>query len=154
MNIKTYLNHQMTEDRRAFVVHYPAKSGKTQFALQVSRVYPIIHYLDLQKLFLESPDLPPIADCDPITLGKILLRLKANPPVILVDNMDFLFNTWEKEQKLEFLGWLNRTLRSPAMTEKTLMVILQDDPVLTSFSFDKNIHGEERLLTLDRFDAA
>lgn len=154
MNIKIYLDHQMAEDRRAFVIHYPAKNGKTQFAIRISTSHPNIYYRDLQKYFLEKPDLPTISDCDPTFMKNMLLKIKVQQPIILVDNVDFLLNTWDKDEKKELFGWLNRTLRSPAMTEKTFGIILQDDPVLSSYSFDKNNYGEERSLPLNFFDAA
>jgi hypothetical protein len=153
VNIKTYLNHQMAEDRRAFVIHHPAKSGKTRFAHRICELRSDVHYLDLQKYFLENENVPPVSDCDPDTIKKLLLQLKVSQPIIIVDNPDFLFNTWDQEEKLNFLSWLNRTLRSPAMTEKTFVVILQDDPALSSITFDKNFHREERLLPLNHFDS-
>ena len=153
MNFNTYLNHQMAEDRRAFLVHFSAKSGKTQFARRISQVRSDVYYLDLQSYFLENADLPPTGDCDVDTLKKLLLGLKVTQPVIVVDNPDFLFNTWDRSQKNEFLQWINKALRSPAHTQKTFAFFFQDDPVILSATFDKNAQHEPRILSLNSFDS-
>jgi hypothetical protein len=153
MNFNTYLGHQMAEDRRAFVVHFPARSGKTQYAQRISQLRRDIYYLDLQAYFLEHHELPPIVDCDVEVLKKLLLGLKVSQSVILVDNPDFLFNTWDKGEKNEFLRWVNRALRSPTHTQKTFVFFFQDDPDFLSLSFDANTHREPRLLPLNSFDA-
>jgi hypothetical protein len=143
----------MAEDRRAFIVHFPAIGGKTQFARRVCQLRADTYYLDLQANFLENHQLPPIADCDPTLLKKLLLGLKVPAPVVLVDNPDFLFNTWDTGQKSEFLNMVNRALRSPSITPKTFVFFFQDDSAILSARFEPNIHGEARILPLDFFDA-
>ena len=153
MNFNTYLSHQMAEDRRAFVVHFPARSGKTQYTQRVSQLRNDVYYIDLQTYFLEKKDLPPIEDCDVEVVKNLLLDLKVSQPVIIVDNPDFLFNTWGRNEKSEFLKWVNRALRSPTHTQKTFVFFFQDDPEFLSLSFDVNTHQEPRLLPLNFFDA-
>lgn len=142
----------MTEDRRAFIVHFPAKSGKTQFARRICQVRSDTYYLDLQAYFLEHPELPPIGDWDFEMLRKFLLGFNVLQSIIVVDNPDFLFNTWDREQKKEFLNWINRGLRSPNPTQKTFTFFLQDDPDILSANFDLNVHHEPRLLALNFFE--
>jgi len=55
MNFHDYLNRQKTEDRRAFIVHNPARSGKTQFAREIANTRPDVFYLDLQQYFIDHP---------------------------------------------------------------------------------------------------
>ena len=153
MNFNAYLNHQMAEDRRAFVVHFPARSGKTQFARRIRQVRSDAHYLDLQAYFLENTELPSIGDCDADFLKKMLLGIKVARPVIIVDNSDFLFNTWDRKQKTDFFSWLNRALRSPNPTPKTFVFFIQDDSDILFVSFDTNTHREPRILPLNSFDS-
>jgi hypothetical protein len=143
----------MAEDRRAFVVHFPAKSGKTQFARRVSQVREDVYYLDLQSYFLEHTELTPIGDFDVEVFKKLLLGLTVNQPVIIVDNPDFLLNTWDKAQKNEFLKWLGQGLRSPNPTQKSFAFFMQDDPVLLSISVKENTYHEPRLFSLDVLDS-
>ena len=58
INFFKYLDQQSSEDKRAFIVHYPAKSGKTSFAKRAAMQRADIFYLDLQETFLKQPDLP------------------------------------------------------------------------------------------------
>ena len=90
MNFHYYLNHQKTEDRRAFIVHYPARSGKTQFAHQVAKTRPDVYYLDLQQYFVDHPQ--PSHQYSFSELKNLLLNVDADESVVLVDNPDFLFN--------------------------------------------------------------
>lgn len=152
MRFTDYLNHQRAEDRRAFIIHYPAASGKTRFAQQLAQIHPDIYYLDLLAYCLAHPELPPIAQFDSKELRRLLLALNAPQPVILVDNPDFLFNTWSAAEKQALLHWLRIELRSPADTDKTFILVIQDDEVLSAADF-RNIHGEPRVVALNDFDA-
>jgi len=152
VNLHDYLNRQNNEDRRAFVIHYPAKSGKTDFARRVCEIQQDAHLLDLQSYFLEHPELPPIERCDLSELKGILLSLERPERVLVVDNPDFLLNTWSDEEKHDFVTWLRIQLRSPADTEKTLIFVIQSDDVIAAADI-RNSHGEQRVLALNQFDA-
>jgi len=70
----------------------------------------------------------------------------------VVDNPDFLLNTWSDEEKHDFVTWLRIQLRSPADTEKTLIFVIQSDDVIAAADI-RNSHGEQRVLALNQFDA-
>lgn len=153
MNITNYLSHQKSEDRRAFIIHYPAGSGKTEFVKHLAQGRADdVFYLDLLAHFLARPGLPPVADIGPKELRGWLLALDVPQSVVIVDNPDFLLNTWSKIEKQNFLHWLGTELRSPADTNKTLMFVIQDDDVLAVANL-QNTYGEPRVLALDAFDA-
>lgn len=151
MDFHAYLNRQNSEDRRAFVIHYPAKSGKTRFARRVVEVRKDAYLLDLQSYLLQHPELPPIEQCGLATLKAILLSLDRPEPVVLVDNPDFLLNVWSDEEKRAFLNWLRVGLRSPADTEKTMVLLIQTDEVIAAADI-RNSYGEPRVLALNAFD--
>ena len=153
MNFHDYLNRQNNEDRRAFVIHYPARSGKTSFARRICETRQDAYLLDLQRYFLEHPELPPIQQCDASTLKNLLLSLETPERVLVIDNPDFLLNTWSKEEKHAFVHWLRIQLRSPADTEKTLVFVIQSDDVLVAADDMRNSYGEPRVLALNQFDA-
>ena len=152
MNFHDYLNRQNNEDRRAFVIHYPAKSGKTSFARRICETRQDAYLLDLQHYFLEHPELPPIQRCGVTALKNLLLSLKRPERVLVVDNPDFLLNTWSNEEKVTFVNWLRVELRSPADTEKTLVFVIQSDDVIATADM-RNSYGEPRVLALNQFDA-
>lgn len=153
MNFYDYLNHQCGEEKRAFIMHFTARSGKTRFAQKVCETRSDAFRLDLLAYFHHQADLPPIQQCGFEQLRQIMLGLDIPQAVILVDNGDFLFNTWNQEEKDAFLNWLRRGLRSPANTDKTFVFILQSDDWFTTQTIGENVHGEDRILAMSQFEA-
>jgi hypothetical protein len=152
MNFHDYLNRQQNEDRRAFIIHYGARSGKTRFARRICETRQDAYLLDLLAYFLEHPELPPIEKCGFDMLKGLLLALDVPQDVIIVDNPDFLFNIWSAEEKQRLLGWLRTQLRSPGVTKKTIVFLVQTDDIITVADL-RNSGNEPRVLALDAFDA-
>jgi hypothetical protein len=152
MNFHDYVNRQKTEDRRAFIIHYPAKSGKTCFARRAAETRRDVHLLDLQEYFVSQPGLPPVRKWDFKALRSLLLSLDVPQSVVIVDNPDFLFNTWCTEEKRTLLNWVGVGLRSPAETEKTFVFIVQNDDVISAGTFI-NTYGEPRVLAMNEFES-
>ena len=152
MNFHDYLNRQQNEDRRAFIIHYGARSGKTRFARRICETRQDAYLLDLLAYFLEHPELPPIDKCSFDTLKGLLLTLAVPRDVIVVDNPDFLLNTWSAEERHRLLNWLRTQLRSPSVTQKTLVFVVQTDDIIAAADLH-NSCGESRVLALDAFDA-
>lgn len=152
MNFHDYLNRQQNEDRRAFIIHYGAGSGKTRFARRICETRQDAYLLDLLAYFLEHPELPPIDKCSFDTLKDLLLTLVVPRDVIVVDNPDFLLNTWSAEEKHRLLNWLRTQLRSPGVTQKAFVFVIQTDDILAAADLH-NSYGEPRVLALDAFDA-
>ena len=147
-----YLDQQSSEDTRAFIVHFPAKSGKTSFANQVVARRSDIHYLDLQETFLLEQDLPIITQCGFEFLKEYLLGLQVTEEFILIDNPDFLFNIWKTAEKQALLHWIKVQLRSPGVTKKVLIFFIQSDDILAVTQFS-NSCGQPRILSLNEFEA-
>lgn len=150
MNFHNFLDRQKTEDRRAFIVYFKAKSGKTKFAKQIADVRADVYYLDLQEYTLGHPD--SITAYNFSGLKTFLLDIIVDQPVILIDNPDFLFNTWVKKDEIEFENWLKIQLRSPGVTEKTYVFFVQNDPFFENLKL-MNSHGESRVIPLNSFDS-
>jgi hypothetical protein len=150
MNFFEFLNRQKTEDRRAFIVCYKANSGKTAFAKQVAEAHSDVYYLDLQAYALKHPDL--LVYFDFSELENFLLTFNVDESVILVDNMDFLINTWGHKDKDAFENWLKIQLRSPGMTEKTFVFFMQNDSFLGQMQL-LNSRGEARVIPLNSFES-
>jgi len=152
INFYKYLDQQSSEDKRAFIVHYPAKSGKTAFAKRAAAQRAGIYYLDLQEAFLKQPNLPKITQCGFEFLKEYLLRLQLKEEFVLIDNPDFLFNTWKAEDKQALLHWMKAQLRSPGVTDKTFIFFIQSDEILAIAQFN-NSCGQPRILPLNEFEA-
>ena len=151
MNFHDYLNRQQNEDRRAFVIHYGAKSGKTRFARRIRETRQDTYLLDLLAYFLAHSELPTIQRCGFHMLKNLLLKLDVAQWVVVVDNPDFLFNTWSAEDKNDLLNWLRVQLRSPSVTRKTFVFVVQTDDVIAAADLH-NSYGERRVLALNEFN--
>ncbi len=153
MNFFEYLDYQYTQDKRAFIIHYQAMGGKTRFARRACQLRADLYYLDLLEHFHAHPDLPPLRSFDLKALQGLLLRLPCPPETyaVLVDQADFLFNTWSTSEKNLLIDWLRNSLRSPSVTEKTFVFFIQTDGVLSAASLS-NARGS-RVLALPEFDA-
>ena len=150
MNFHDFLNRQKTEDRRAFIVHFPARSGKTQFARQVANARPDVYYLDLQQYFIDHPQASHQYGFS--KLKSLLLNIDVDESVVLIDNPDFFFNTWLRRDQADFSNWLKIQLRSPGVTKKTFVFFVQSDPFFESMDL-KNSQGESRVLPLNAFES-
>lgn len=155
MNFAAYLQKQKEESRQAFIIHYPAVSGKTQFARKVCQAMPQIHYLDLLEYMLAHPELPPIEQIDSQQLQTVLLGLEMTLPEqktsVIVDQVDFLLNTWSGEEKQELIQWLRMPLRTPSVTKRTFIFLIQTDDVLSTAVLT-NSHNQSRIHPLNAFD--
>ena len=152
MNFHEYANRQQSEDRRAFIVHYGPKKGKTRFARRICETRSDAHLLDLLAYFLAHPELPPIQKCSFETLKQLLLGLDVPQDIVIIDNPDFLFNTWSSEEKQNLLNWFRVQLRSPSVTRKTFALIIQTDEILAAADL-RDSCGDVRVLALNEFDA-
>ena len=154
MNFYQYLDQQSQEDRRAFIVHGEAGCGKTRFARRLAEGRPGLFYLDLLAHALAAPAWPAVNELDPRRLQSLLLGL-ASPPgatAVLVDHADFLFNTWTAAEKQRLIDWLRLSLRSPGVTDKTFVFVIQTDGVLSAAGLE-NSKRLSRALHLSEFDA-
>jgi len=75
-----------------------------------------------------------------------------NEEIVLIDNPDFLFNTWKSEDKQALLHWMKVQLRSPGDTEKTFIFFIQNDEILATAQFN-NSYRQPRILPLNEFEA-
>lgn len=152
INFYHFLGQQSGEDKRAFIVHFPACSGKSAFAKRAAVQKKEIYYLDLQETFLNRSDLPSITQCGFEFLKQFLLTLPVLEEFILIDNPDFLLNTWKPEEKQALVYWIRIQLRSPVDTEKTFGFFIQSDDILAAAQFT-NSCGQPRVLPLNAFEA-
>ncbi|MEI8131487.1 MAG: hypothetical protein WCG34_03570 [Leptolinea sp.] len=155
MNFAAYLQKQKQEDRQAFIIHYPAVSAKSQFARKVCQSLPQIYYLDLLEYVFTNPELAPIEKMDCRQLQAILLRVDQTLPEqktsVLVDQVDFLLNTWSAEEKKELIQWLRMPLRTPSVTKRTFIFLIQTDDVLSSAVLTDS-RNQSRIHPLNAFD--
>ena len=153
MNFFSYLDTQKQEDRQAFIIHYPAGAGKSRFVQRACQTRAGLYALDLLAQFQLHPELR-VREFNPERLERYLLGYvyPVGTHTVLVDNGDFLFNTWTRTDKEAFVQWLSYPLRTPSVTDKTLILIVQTDEVFSSVKM-QNSRGGSRILALNEFEA-
>jgi len=152
LSLPDFVATQATERYRAFIVHGPAMSGKTHLAQRLRDVLGA-HVLDLQAHFAGAPDLCARIDrYRPRDLERLLLALEVPESLVVVDNPDFLINTWTSRHKREFVAMVDRRLHSPTVTDKTFAFFIQTDPVIVRRELT-NTRGQSRILPMDTFYA-
>ncbi len=151
-DLRQYLTTQGHETFRACIIHAPAMSHKTELARRIRDVLGA-YLLDLQAHFVKHPDLAARIDrFRPGDLEKLLLGLDVAQGIVVVDNVDFLLNTWSGRRLDEFVGMVDLRLKSPGVTDKTFVFILQTSPGILKHKL-KNTRGQPRILPRDAFNA-
>jgi len=152
IDLREYMATQGQERYRAFIIHAPAMAHKTMLAHRMEEVLGA-HLLDLQATFLEHPELAKRIDLfRPRDLEKLLLSLDVPQNVVVVDNMDFLLNTWTNRRLGELVGMVELRLKSPDTTNKTFVFVVQTNPVLLEQGL-KNSRGQPRVVPREAFYA-
>lgn len=150
--LDSYLATQATERYRACILYAPAMGGKTRLARRMRDLLEA-YLLDLQDHFLSHPDLCARIDLyRPRDLERLLLGLDVPQSIVVVDNPDFLLNTWSAPMKREFVAMVDHRLQSPAVTEKIFVFLIQADPVITREALT-NTRGDPRILPIGAFCA-
>ena len=102
LNLLNFIETQRQERYRAFIIWGEAMSGKTNFARQFAQAVGA-DYLDLLAHVAASPELKASIDLlDPMRLRDLLLHLPTQSQYVIIDNPDFLLNTWSDAQRREF----------------------------------------------------
>jgi hypothetical protein len=147
-----YLATQATERYRACIFYGPAMGGKTRLAWRMRDLLGA-YVLDLQNHFLSNPDLCARIDLfRPRDLERLLLGLNVPQSIVVVDNPDFLLNTWSAPMKREFVAMIDQRLQSPAVTEKTFVFLVQTDALIAHAALT-NTRGDPRVLPIEAFCA-
>ena len=152
LKLPDYVATQATESYRAFIIHGPAMSGKTRLARRMADALGA-YVLDLQAHFVAHPDLCARIDrYRPHDLEKLLLALDVPESLVVIDNMDFLINTWSPKHRRGFVAMMDKRLRSPGDTDKTFVFLIQTDPLIVRHELS-NTRGQPRILPIDAFYA-
>ncbi len=151
-DLREYLRTQQQETFRACIIHAPALSHKTATARRMREVLGA-YLWDLQEHFVNHAELARgINDFRPRDLEKLLLELETPAQIIVVDNVDFLLHTWTPRQRREFGDMVDLRLKSPGVTSKTFVFMIQTDPTIVRRDL-RNTRGQPRILPLDAFFA-
>lgn len=97
MNIEKFIKNLSDERYKTFVVHSGPKTGKSEYAKLLAEKSNG-KYLDLLKIFKENDDLRSKIDIFGIReLENFLVSEGKEETLIILDNIEFLLNTWNKD---------------------------------------------------------
>ena len=150
INIKEFIKFQGIERYRAFILHGTAGSGKSPIAKKIAFSVKG-EYIDLLEEFYKKDDLKKNIDTfGPGKLKRYLISINTDKVPIIIDNVDFLLNTWTKPQKEEFLNMIEKL--SNVETSHTFVFVLQDDPLMETKEAEKiiNTKRESRIINIER----
>jgi hypothetical protein len=107
MLFEEYLDIQMKERYRAFILVAPGKSGKTVLWKKTAHKAES-EYMDYLEYVCGNPELE--KSVETISPAKVFETLEAriDCKLLLVDHLDFLFSIWTTSQQKEFLRLLNK----------------------------------------------
>jgi len=147
LDILSYIDRQKRESYRAFFIVGAANFGKSDFAKKVAEEANG-RYIDLLVLFLNEQSLSDSIDTfRPKDLERLLIDLGDNAELLIVDNIDFLINTWTYRLREEFRDRFLK-LRS-GVTRTTFCFVAQMDEVFEEVDA-KNTLGQPRVIEITR----
>jgi hypothetical protein len=152
IDLRKFLNIQAQEVCRAFIIHAPAMAGKTELARRMEKNLGVYRF-DLQEHFKSHEELAARVDrFRPRDLERLLLSLDVPQSVIVVDNLDFILIVWTSQMKREFMDMVNLRLKSPDITSKTFIFLVQDDNAIINYHFTLT-QRQPRILPLQAIKA-
>ena len=108
MKIKEFIAEQLHERYKHFVIYGPPLQGKTKLAKHIAEVFDGI-YIDVLKEFQE--DVGKKNGIDIFGPSKLITFLNqyscGAKKLMVIDQMDFLINTWDENQFREFMAFID-----------------------------------------------
>ncbi len=148
IDLEALIDYQRGERYRSLLIL--AEPGR-QHSRKAKRLAERIgaRYLDLLDYFEARPALCARIDRFGIDdLGDMLLGLETPGEIVVVDRIDFLLNTWRKDQREAFVRLLlDRRLDTLEREAKLFVFFALDDVYLRQHELTNN-RGEDRILKL------
>lgn len=108
MELETLIDIQINERYKNFLIHGPALSGKTQLARKISEKYQC-KYISLLELLVNNKDVKDKIDIfSPSKLIKYVNEITKGDRLIIIDQIDFLINTWTDSQLRDFMVFIDK----------------------------------------------
>lgn len=108
LNLKGFIKEQMQERYKHFIIYGPPLYGKTQLVKKIASDFGGL-YVDLLKDFYDDHKKKENIDTfGPNKLIDYTRKIFSEETVVIVDQMDFLLNTWDDLQFREFLVFVDQ----------------------------------------------
>ncbi len=153
IDIRQFLQRQLGERYKTFVIHGPPLASKTKFARKLAEVIPGGVYLDMLRYVSERPELAQQVDMiDVAALQHLVITYAANAGarLLLVDELDFLVPIWGDD--LTEFKHMVRSL-SIAQTPAVIGFILQTRFELEEWNLPNGANNQNRILHIENIQA-
>jgi len=150
IDLKALIDHQRHERYRALLILAEPGQGRSRKAHRLADRIGA-HYLNLLDYLEARPELCARIDRFGIDeLEELLLGLETPEEIVVVDDLDFLLNTWREGQREAFVEiLLDQRLDTLERGVKLLIFFALNDAYLRQHSLT-NTRGENRILRLSR----
>lgn len=145
LKIEEFIHEQLHERYKHFIVYGPPMQGKTKLAKYIVDIFTGV-YIDLLQEFIGDPNKKNSIDVfGPSKLINFLSRYSCTEKkLIIVDQMDFLINTWDDNQLREFLVFVDQN-----QAQVCYIFIMHNYRILERETpIKKNDKGKNRLLNI------
>lgn len=143
MNISQFIDEQLKERYKNFIIYGPINNEKTKIAKNIAKKMNG-EYFSLIEIFRTDISLKSEIDTfDPIKLNNFIKReLVKDKKLIIIDEIDFLINTWNDYEFSEFMKYVERTEENVCC-----IFILENHRLLRKFNFE-NDKGKKRIINI------
>ena len=148
MKLEDFMEEQLKERYKHFIIYGPPMQGKTKLAMRVSELFGGI-YIDLLDEFERDNGKKEIIDLfGPAKLIAYVeeraLKKDCHKKLLVVDQMDFLINTWDDHQFRELLAFIDQN-----QSEFCCMFVIHNYRILERETLIKdNDKGHNRLINI------
>lgn len=146
MPFEEYLDIQMKERYRAFILVAPGQSGKTALWKKTADRLKS-GYMDYLEYVCENPELE--KSVETISPAQVFetLEERTDCKLLLVDHLDFLFSIWTNSQQKELLRLLNKKSNGTCIA-----VALHNYKLFTEEEWlQRNSAGMKRIINIIEF---
>lgn len=142
INIYQFIENQKKERYKNFIIFGPAMSGKTGIAKKLAGKLHAV-YVDLLEEFVSNVSIKTNIDTfEPRNLKEYVQIKSGMDSFIIIDNMDFLLNTWDASQKESFFKFVELD-----EYKNIYCFVIQESKSLKKATFTNSL-GQKRVLSL------
>jgi hypothetical protein len=145
LKLENFIAEQMGERYKHFIIFGPRMRGKTKLAKHISEIFDGL-YIDLLDDFQKDPGKKSVIDI--FGPSKLIAYIKGidygNKKLMVIDQLDFLINTWDDSQFRELLVFVDQN-----QTEVCCMFVMHNYRILERETPIKvNDKGHNRLINI------
>ena len=150
MDLKKLIDIQLKERYKHFLIHGPALSGKTELALKIAEQYKG-KYISLLDILLSENEIKNNIDIfGHSELIEFIKNIKGNERLVIIDQIDFLVNTWGDSEVRELMAFIDKNqseccyifvLQTHKLMEKEKLISLSDKGTQRTFNV-VNLRGD------------